>query len=129
MPAVAPNILIDEETNLFVLTDGNLVISSGHDAARQAVTNRLRFFQCEWYADESIGVPYWTQILGVKNPNLPAIRELLRRVIVASPGVDSVQSIDLAWTDTATRTLTLSFVAKLYDATLLITDGFALAAP
>jgi hypothetical protein len=125
--AVAGNILIDEDTGLFVLDGGNLVISSGHDAARQAVYSRLRFFKAEWFMDEDLGIPYWTEILGVKNPNIPAIRELFRQVIAGTPGIDSVISIDLSWTDT--RKMTLSFKAKLYDETLLVTDGFAVVAP
>lgn len=126
MPAVAPNLLLDDDTWDLYLESGNLVISSGHDAARQAVNYRLRLFMGEWFMDENEGVPYWTQIL-IKNPNLPAIREIIRARIAATPGISEVLSISLE-KDTG-RTYSLSFKAKLYDDTLLVTDGFALGAP
>jgi hypothetical protein len=80
----------------------------------------------EWYADENEGLPYWTKIL-VKNPNLPAIREIIRARIAATPGISEVLSISLE--RDSGRNYSLSFKAKLYDDTLLDTDGFALGAP
>ena len=126
MPAVAPNLLLDDDTWDLYLSNGNLVISSGHDAARQAIYYRLWLFAGEWFMDEDEGVPYWESIL-VKNPNLPAIREIIRARIAATPGIDSVLSISLE--KSTDRTYSLSFKAKLYDDTLLDVDGFALGAP
>jgi hypothetical protein len=126
MTAVAPNLLLDDDTWDLVLSNGNLVISSGHDAARQAVYNRLRFFKGEWFADENVGVPYWSDIL-IKNPNIPAIREVIRKAIEETPGISEVISISLE-RDTG-RTYNLSFKARLFDDTLLVTDGYAIGAP
>jgi hypothetical protein len=124
--AVAGNLLLDDSTWDLYLEAGNLVVSSGHDAVRQAVNYRLLFFRGEWFMDENEGMPYWSDIF-IKNPNLPAIREITRAKIAGTPGIDSVQSISLE-RDTG-RTYKLSFVAKQYDDTLLVTDSFALGAP
>ena len=127
MSAPAPNLLLDEDTWDLVLENGNLVLSSGYDACRQAVHQRLKLFAGEYFADENVGIPYWRDILGKKAPNLPAIREIFRRAVLESPGIASVVSIDLR--QTGTRDHTLSSQAKMDDGTLLVTDGFAIGAP
>lgn len=127
MSAPAPNLLIDDTTGDLYLSNGNLVINSGYDAVRQAVYSRLRFFAGEWFADENIGIPYWNDILGKKQPNLPAIREIFRQAILKTPGIASITSIDLR--QTTTRGYTLTFSAKMDDGSLLVTDGLAIGAP
>jgi hypothetical protein len=127
MSAPAGNLLLDDTTWDLVLERGNLVISSGYDATRQACYQRLRFFAGEWWADENVGLPYWQRILGKKQPDTAAIREVFRAAILASPGIASVTSINLRWTDT--REMTLDFVAVMDSGALLVTDGFAIGAP
>ena len=83
MSAPAGNLLLDDDTWDLVLENGNLVVSSGYDACRQAVHQRLRFFAGDWFADESVGIPYWQRILGKKNPDVAAIREVFRSAILA----------------------------------------------
>ena len=129
MSTPAGNLLLDDTTWDLVLVNGNLAISSGVDAVRQACYQRLRFFAGEWFADESVGIPYWSRILGKKQPDVAAIKEIFRQAILATPGVAAVTSISLDWTDAAARTMTLSFVAALDDGTQMVTDTFYLGAP
>jgi hypothetical protein len=104
-------------TDDLVLVDGDLALTDGSAAVVQAVKQRLRFFLGEWFADESIGTPYFQSIL-VKAPSLPAIREIFRREILATPGIASVTSVDLDHTATA-RSLTVTFVAVMEDGTTI----------
>jgi hypothetical protein len=126
MTAVATDLLLDDDDWDLVLEDGDLVVNSGHDAVRQALYKRLRFFAGEWFADENIGIPYWDDVL-VKKPNLPAIREIFRQQISATPGVASVDSISLA--QSSGRNYALSFVVTMDDGTLLESDSFQVGAP
>lgn len=129
MTAPAPNLLLDDDTWDLVMTRGNLTTSSGYDAARQAVYQRLRFFKGEWYADENVGIPYWQSILARKNPDLAAIREIFRQAILVTPGIASITSIRLDWADQGARQMSLSFSAVMDDGSLLVTDGYAVGAP
>lgn len=129
MSLVAPDLLLDPDTWDLVLENGDLSLSSGADAAMQAIMQRIRFFLGEWFADESLGVPYWTEILGKKAPNIPAIREVFRQTILSAPGVASINKIDLAWASTGTRTMNLTFEAVMDDGTLLNTDGLQVGSP
>jgi hypothetical protein len=126
MSSVAGNLLLDDDTWDLYLENGDLVVSSGYDAVRQALYSRLRFFAGEWFADENIGIPYWDDVL-IKKPNLPAIREIFRAQIAATPGVASVDSISLA--QSSGRSYSLSFVVTMDDGTLLESDSFQVGAP
>lgn len=79
------------------------------DAIRQAVVVRLRTFRGEWFLDESTGLPYFRSIL-VKNPNTNLVRSLYRDALLTTPGVRSVESLELAL-DRGTRTLRVRFAA------------------
>ena len=127
MTAPAPDLLLDDDTWDLVLENGDLVVSSGDDAVRQAIYKRLRFFAGEWWADESVGVPYWSDILGKKAPNLPAIREIFRQTIAGTPGVASVDTIKLE--SSGGRSYSLAFTVTQDDGTRLLTDSFIVGAP
>lgn len=124
MSAVKGNLLLDDATWDLKLVNGNLVISSGDDAVRQAIYSRLRFFVGEHFADESIGILNFTDMFGKKQPNLTAIREDFRAEILATPGVASVESIDLR--HDSDRAYSLSFACKQDDGTRLLVDSFQL---
>jgi hypothetical protein len=123
LSAAAGNLLLDDDGDLAII-NGNLAISSGSGAVLQAVRSRLGFFQGEWFLDESVGIPYWQQILGIKNPPLPAIREIFRKEIATTPGIASVTSIDLRYT--GSRELTLTWTAKMDDGATTVTDSLQL---
>lgn len=93
------------------LSTDDLVFISGADAVAQHLKIRLRFVRGEWFLDQRVGIPYYSQIW-VKNPNLAAIQSVFRRAIVTTPGVEALERIDQQF-DAATRELSLSFSAKL----------------
>jgi hypothetical protein len=122
--APAGNLLLDTITGDLAMVNGNLVIASGPDAVRQEVVSRLSFFAGEWFADESIGMPYWDRILGQKTVPLFAVREIFRSAIAETPGIASVDSIDLAYA--APRNAVLTFSATTDDGTQISVNGMQL---
>lgn len=109
------DILLDAFGDLDLST-GDLQLVTGVDAIVQDLRSALRFVRGEWFLDQRIGVPYFkredfeTTILGVKNPNLAAIRGLYSRTILAVPGVLRLDSLAVLF-DRAVRTLTVNFSA------------------
>jgi hypothetical protein len=89
--------------------NGAFVLVSGSEAIVQSVRVRLQFFLGEWFLDESVGVPYYEQIL-VKNPDLSVIRQIIRKVIVDTVGITELKTLELNL-DRGARLLYVSFVA------------------
>lgn len=118
--ATVRDLLISATTGDLVITGGQLELVSDLAAISQSIRTRLRFFLGEWFADESIGVPWFQSIL-VKAPNLGAIRSTLRNEILATRGVASVTTFDFTF-DGATRTLSVRFSAVADTGELITFD-------
>jgi hypothetical protein len=103
------------------LTTGDLLIPPkiirGAEAVAQRVRVRFRWFLGEWFLDERLGVPYYSDIL-VKNPDPILISFIFRRVLLSTPGVKSVSSFS-ATLDRTTRTLLVDFEATLDNGIIL----------
>ena len=75
----------------------------------------------EWFMNTTEGIPYVGTILGLKNPNISAIRTLFRSIILQAPGIVSVKELNVNY-DPRLRKLNYNFAA--YDNTgALITGG------
>lgn len=110
--AVANNrdLAFDKTTGKFRLASGNLSFTTGLEAVRQSVEIRLQFFLGEWFLDASRGMAYYQQVF-VKNPSIPAVRELFRDQIRGVPGVRDVTKLDLTL-DKNTRRLSVKWTAN-----------------
>lgn len=64
----------------------------------QRVTIRLRTFLGEWFLDETIGVPYFQEILGGKGVE-GAASAIFRSVVENTDGVNSLDEITVTRTD------------------------------
>lgn len=107
-PNTMSNFLLDPTTNQLDLTKGKLkLVIVPADEIRQKIAVRLRFFQGEWFLDQTIGIPYFQQIL-IKNPRLPIIQSIYRAAIVTVPGVADIKDFVFSF-DSPTRKLSLSF--------------------
>lgn len=95
------------------LTTGGLAMVDGDDAIVQHCAFRLRYVRGECFLYPTHGTPYFEQIL-VKNPDLVAVRQVLRRVILETPGIGEVANFVLTL-DSATRRATVTFEAKKAD--------------
>ena len=75
------------------------------DRVAQACTVVLNWWEREWFADRSRGVPYIRELLrrGVREAT---VRAVLRRQLLAVPGVREVQSMEIS-IDRRTRRCTV----------------------
>ncbi len=94
---------LETEDRDFALFEGDLVLCRDARAVAQHVENRFRFFLGEWFLDLREGVPYF-QIVLVKGPNIPVIRQLFMKVITTTPGMADVVNFDMTY-DAKERTL------------------------
>lgn len=98
------DLLLDSAGDLD-LTTNDFQLVDGVEAVRQELQIRYRFFLGEWFLDPDEGVPYVRDVLK-KAPNEARVRALLLEVARTTPGVASVDNIDLDL-DVATRLLTV----------------------
>lgn len=94
-----------------MVEDGDLVVTTDQTVAiAQDIVQRLKTFFGEWFLDNSIGVPYFQQIL-VKNPDFGKIDALLQDTILATPGVIQLNSFQSTLSATL-RQLQVTFSAQ-----------------
>lgn len=107
------DIKLSELTSEIELSNGDFQLTESVDAIRQHLSQRLRTFLGEWFLDTTTGVPYYEKIL-VKNPIAQVIEETLVTVILGTPGVLELTSLELDL-DGATRTLRVDFSVRSTD--------------
>lgn len=107
------DVALDDTTGDLAITDGSLTLTSGADAIKQHLKQRLRLVRGEYFLDTDRGVPYYETIL-VKRPNGNLVEGVLKSVILGTPGVIELLTFILDF-DAATRKLTLSFSVRSTD--------------
>jgi hypothetical protein len=102
--------------------NGDLVLLDSADPIQgpqeilQNVMINLRIFLGEWFMDNTLGVPWFQQIL-VKNPDQGAIDAIIIKTITDTPGI--IQLISYSSTiDTASRGMTIQFKAQTTSGTV-----------
>lgn len=129
------DINFDRITNDILLNDGDLAFTQDFvdaslavsEGIRQDLIARLYTFQGEYFLDESgagYGSPWYQQILTVKPLPLEQADKVVRRIILGTNGVASVEQILFNF-DRSDRSLDITFVAKT-DAGQLIQDNIVL---
>ncbi len=98
------------------VTDGDFTIcpTDAH-AIAQTIVARLKIIQGEWFLDDMLGIPYFTEVFGQKR-NERLIRQLIIPEIQSVSGVREITSFKI--TNFPDRKLTISFDALLSDGTL-----------
>lgn len=71
--------------------------------------DRFNFWLGEWFLDVRQGVPYLTTVF-VKNPDINAIRQLFRKIILTTPNIVSVAELVVNY-NPGQRSLFYSFAA------------------
>jgi hypothetical protein len=111
--------------------DGDLAIEGGGpvyvedvEAIAQHLRIRLKMFLGEWKLNPLEGIPYYQRVLE-KNPDSAVISVLFRKVILGTPGIKSLDDMELEL-DRSARTLTLSFAATATTGEPLVFDDFVL---
>ena len=100
--------LLDPNTNELVFENNDLVFVRGVDETVQRLRIKFHFFLREWYEDPTMGIPWYEQIL-VKNPFIPSIEQIFRKVILDDENIDRIVSLNV--TLGADRVLRVSFKA------------------
>lgn len=113
---------LDDVTGDLVIENGDLVLTTGSDAVRQHLSQRLRTFFGEWFLNLDAGLPYFQEIL-VKDPNLNAIDGVIKSEIINTPGVLELLSFNIDF-DSALGTLTLTFQVQVSNGVLNFTETF-----
>lgn len=112
---------LDPTYNDFAFTSGRLTLVTGAAETAQKLNARLQLVKGSWFLDTQQGTP-WFQAMLVKNPVIPALTQILRSIILGTPGVKSIQSLPVAF-DRATRVLTWGPVVIVHDSGAVITGG------
>jgi len=95
------------------LIDGELSLTSGSEAVAQGLRQRLLFFRGEWFLDTRLGVDWFGTVLK-KNPNWTRVDQMIRAVVIGTPGIKNVRSLDLDF-NSAQRSLSLDIDGELED--------------
>ena len=107
---------LNEFHDMYVM-NGQIARKSNSDAILQTIKTRLLTVQEEWFLDLSAGLPWFTKMAG-KNADLYTVRNYLTREITASPGVDSLISLNLQYNSEA-RKLDIEFAyTDIYGRTM-----------
>ncbi len=77
--------------NDLLIVNGNLVLVDGVGAIQQHVVQRIRIFLGEWFMDNTIGIPFFDQVL-IKNPDQSKIDAIFQNVILGTPGMEQLTS-------------------------------------
>lgn len=107
------DLLQNETTGELILTNGDLLLCTGVDRARQFLAQRLAAFRGEWVFDLDEGVPYFENVF-VKAPDPVILEGLFKDRILSTPGIIGLDEFDLVL-NTATRELSLEFLAQSTD--------------
>lgn len=116
------DIALDTATHDILITNHEITLVTGAAAIQQQLRIRMQFFLGEWFLDTREGIPYYRDIL-IKNPSLSIIRDIFRKAIITTPGIVSVDQLDVS-VDSKTRTATVSFRATLDTGEVLIFEPF-----
>lgn len=99
------------EDNEIDLTSGGVELTTGIEAIRQHLKNRLSLIKGEYFRDRGVGVPYFERVF-IKNADLAVIRSMFRQIILGTPGVDQLDDLQLSYED---RVLTLKAEGRSLD--------------
>ncbi|MEW5804667.1 MAG: hypothetical protein AB1847_21465 [bacterium] len=102
------DLALDTDGDLLI-SGSDLVLTTGVDAIRQHLSQRLKTFYGEWFLNAEIGIPYFQQVLR-KNPDPAILDSIFKREVINTQGILRLTefSLDL---NAGTRELTLSFKA------------------
>ena len=102
------DIALDSNGDLFFNDTGDMRFINGIYYVRQKVSIRLKWFLGEWYLNLLIGVPWYQKIL-IKNPNKLDVIDYIKRQILLTEGIDSLEKFNLEFV--ARRTISVTFTA------------------
>jgi len=100
---------LNEDWDIF-FRNGNQVFVRGIDQIVQNVRVRLQFFLTEYFLDETIGMPWFEQVL-IKRFNIDQIENRVKQEILATDGILNIQKFIMNF-NPAERILSIAFKAE-----------------
>lgn len=100
---------LDSQHDLLI-RNGQLVLVDGVNQTAQQIKIALLTFLGEWFMDNSVGVPYFDQVL-LKSPDKSKIEHIFRQKILAVANVKRVLSLRTLL-DRQARLLVVEFEAQ-----------------
>jgi hypothetical protein len=104
----------------WIITDGDIVFTTGIDAYKQECLISLRMVKGEFALDPELGVPLFTDLLGQKF-NLDRMRQVYREQLLAVPNTVSIERLAIDF-DPQTRAATVDFATKTTFGDTLVTS-------
>lgn len=108
------DILLDSEGDMLITEAGDIQLV---DSLRQKVEVTIRWCLGEWQWDKEEGLPWFTELVGVKNPNLRHFKTELRSKLFDITEVAEVKQCDIT-IDAKARTAKVVFVVVTDSETL-----------
>ncbi|MGN6775004.1 hypothetical protein [Rhizobium sp.] len=92
-------LLLDQELwDLTVDTAGNIAVASNPYSQAQDAASAIRTFEGEVFYDTTLGIPYFTQILGYAPPT-SLMKAYFNSSALTVPGVTKAQTFITSWQD------------------------------
>ena len=116
-----------EQTTLgrfdLVLTNGALdpTLADGTDEIDQRLVRTIRSFRGDLLYDQTLGMPWYQQMLAIKGIDLSVIEQAIRSEILRQPDVLGFSSFSVAL-DKTSRTMTVAFVATTTDGSVTVEE-------
>lgn len=88
--------------DLTVDTAGNIAVASDPYSQAQDAASAIRTFAGEVYYDTTLGIPYFSQILGYAPP-VSLMKAYFNAAALSVPGVATAQTFITSWQDRVVR--------------------------
>lgn len=90
--------LLDETTNDLVITDKDLVFTTTEqESLRQRLSIRLLTYKGEWFLNESYGIPYMQEIIGITRSKKTVDNILLNNAKLELAASDSISKFESSY--------------------------------
>lgn len=101
------DILLDKDGDLKVTSNGDIMLGN---SVAQKIRIKLAWFEGEWRWNEDEGIPYFSEGLFDKNPNLLHFESMIRTKIFEVDEVTDVGDVSITF-DRESRKAVIQFVA------------------
>lgn len=113
-PGLLPASQARSRNDDLAVEEGDFILTRNlAEQVTQALQIQLKTLQGEWFLDERVGIPYFTEILGQK-PHKLTLLGIFREAILKVDGVASINQINVDY-EQQTRTIKLNFEVELSD--------------
>lgn len=106
---MSKDLLLDDNHDL-VIENFDLTLTLPDELTGQKIKQALLLFRGEWFLNNSVGLPYFEDILG-KNKSLSRIETIFIRAIQSIPEVTSIESFTINF-DNETRKVKVDFEVR-----------------